>query len=64
MVPNSYRTNAVPNSRVSSFQTTRAGDAIHIGGSPIGLLLVLTYAANIQQRTFGDFRPNSRIVNT
>ena len=61
-VPNSAIRNTVPNSRVSAFQTIGVVDHIKVG-MPIRLLLSLTYASNIQQ-VFGEFRPNSRIVNT
>ena len=58
-----------PNTRVSNFQTTRSGESAitqTLGvGSPIGLLLVLTYAEEIVTTQtlgfFGDYRPNVRI---
>ena len=61
-IPNSRRSNDSPISRISSFQTGRTGDDI-IPGSPIGLLLVLTYSERFTSRTYGEFRPTSRIVN-
>ena len=58
------------NARVSSFQTgilTPQTSVVHEAGSPIGLLLALTYAAQVEDMnpaTFrGDYRPNARITS-
>lgn len=56
--------NESPNVRVSSFQTGILVQGPLIpAGSPIGLLLALTYAQDTQvASTFrGDYRPNVRI---
>ena len=63
LVPNARSLNASPNAKVSSFQTTRSGDGIIAAGTPIGLLLVLTYAENVSRGFFSDFRPNARDIN-
>ena len=67
MTPNVRIRNEFPNIRVPSFQTGRAGEIVTIitAGMPIGLLLALTYAENFRvEAPFGDFRPNTRILNT
>lgn len=58
----------VPNTRVSNFQTTRSGESATTGniaaGTPIGLLLALTYAvAQVTTQTLGPLgeRPTVRI---
>lgn len=65
--PNSRIVNEVPASIASSFQTGHAGETKRFikAGTPIGLLLALTYAADftVVPLTYGDERPNSRIVN-
>ena len=53
---------STPNVRASSFQTTRTGDPASVAGSPIGLLLALTYAQTGALGFYGDFRPNVRIT--
>lgn len=63
ITPNVHRMNVIPNFRVSSFQTGVSGHPKIVIGSPIGLLLALTYAEAAVPKTFGDFRPNARIVN-
>lgn len=57
--------NTVPNIRASSANTGRAGDSnIIYAGSPIGLLLALTYANTFHSLpTYGDLRPHVRIRN-
>ena len=55
--------NIIPNIRISSFQTGRAGELSLIAGTPIGLLLALTYT-NPNLGNYGDFRPNVRIITT
>lgn len=50
-----------PNVRVSSFQTTRSGEGAIAVGTPIGLLLLLTYSDPSQIGAYGDFRPNAWI---
>ena len=62
--PNVTIRSGTPHNRVSSFQTGQisAGSAIS-AGTPIGLLLALTYAADFVsgQTFYGDSRPNARI---
>ena len=65
-VPNIVtRGNNFPNVRSRSFQTTRSGEARSLisQGTPIGLLLVLTYSEIIDAAPtwYSDFRPNIRI---
>lgn len=61
-IPNSSVFNAKPNSRVSNFQTTKSGEQNTPAGSPIGLLLSLTYATPQKKVGFySDFRPTARI---
>ena len=69
-VSNSRLRSDNPNARVSSFQVGRSGvgEIINpiVAGMPIGLLLVLTYAESAisgNEASYGDFRPNVRIVN-
>ena len=64
--PNTGIRGTVTNTRVSNFQTTRAGEVTLIpAGTPIGLLLALTYAAATPSYPFhGDYRPNVWIRNT
>ena len=65
-VPNLKVRNEFPNSRTSAFQVgiLTAGTEVE-AGTPIGLLLVLTYASAFETApTFrSDFRPNIRITN-
>lgn len=51
--------NVVPTTRTASGQGVRL---THEGGSPIGLLLALTYASTIAEY-MGDARPTVRIFN-
>lgn len=55
----------LPNVRISSYQTTRSGETRTFieSGTPIGLLLALTYASQIAAGSdfYGDTRPNVRI---
>lgn len=60
--PNVGVRNFSPNVRVSNFQTTRSGDGLIATGTPIGLLLVLTYAQNANIAFYGDQRPSVRIA--
>lgn len=79
-MPNTRLTNAVPsarsagggpNARVSAVQSglkTAASSVMSISsGMPIGLLLALTYAADIVTTTeaefYSDYRPSVRITN-
>ena len=64
--PNTGIRGTVANVRVSSFQTTRSGEVPLIpAGTPIGLLLALTYAVATPSYPFhGDYRPNVRIRTT
>lgn len=66
-MPNVRILNQIPNIRISSFQTGRAGEIKRqiLAGEPIGLLLALTYAENQIQNlpSYGDYRPNVRIKN-
>ena len=59
--------NDVPGVRTSNFQTGHAGEkpAYVTAGTPIGLLLALTYASNmfLGSAPYGP-RPNARILNT
>ena len=49
------------NIRTSNFQTTKTGDLIS-PGTPMGLLLVLTYAETYPALgNYSDFRPNAGI---
>lgn len=65
---NSGIRNDIPNTRTSSFQTgilsTQTGNS-HAVGTPLGLLLALTYSVAVTDQdvlTFrSDFRPNNRI---
>ena len=65
-IPNGKVRNVVPSGRTSNFQTGHAGEAAVsvTAGTPIGLLLALTYAVNqvLTQNSYGP-RPNVRIVN-
>ena len=68
--PNAGIKNAVPTARVSSFnagELTAGFTTTITPGMPIGLLLALTYATNIDVITppvyLGEFRPSSRITN-
>lgn len=63
IIPNTQIFNTIPNTQVSSFQTGRAGEVQIASGTPIGLLLALTYAEITSLPSFGDFRPNTRIIN-
>lgn len=58
-IPNVKIFNNIPNIRVSNFQVGRRGTPVK-KGTPIGLLLALTYAEDIYP-LYGDFRPNIRI---
>lgn len=61
-VPNVGIRTSIANVRVSNFQTTKTGDLSSIpAGTPIGLLLVLTYAESASTGFYGDSRPNVRI---
>lgn len=66
-VPSAKIRNDVPSARTSNFQTGHAGEPSTsvTAGTPIGLLLALTYAINqaFTQNAYGP-RPNVRIVNT
>ena len=63
--PSAKIRNDYPGARVSSFQTGRAGEVSTIPvGTPIGLLLALTYAAVVSIGNYGEFRPNVRIQST
>lgn len=60
--------NDIVNSRVSSFQQgikSSPTTVEHLIGTPLGLLLALTYSGDltdsISATFFGDFRPNVRI---
>lgn len=59
--PNAQIRNSVTNTHISAFQTTRSGDGMIAQGTPIGLLLVLTYTENVNLPFYGDFRPNVSI---
>ena len=62
VVPNARAITFSPNTRVSSFQTGRSGEVSTIpAGTPIGLLLVLTYGEAASLGSYSDFRPNVRI---
>ena len=71
--PNVGIQNRTPNIRVSSFQTgfltaVTAGVTTITAGTPIGLLLALTYATDqtttgTSETYRGDYRPNVRISN-
>lgn len=60
-VPSIRAVNSVPDVRVSAFQTGRSGEVI-LAGTPIGLLLVLTYANQQAVGTSHGERPNIRII--
>lgn len=60
--PNMGIRNTVMNMRISSFQTAEAGTPI-TAGTPIGLLLSLTYASGFTPSVFYGERPNIRIKN-
>ena len=73
VVPRTGVRGGFPNVRVSSYQTgiltqaTATAGAMHSMGEAIGLLLALTYGADISDASSveavyrGDFRPNTRI---
>ena len=63
--PNARIGGYLPNIKVSSFQTGYAGEnKTSVAGSPIGLLLALTYAVDTVHNLFhSDYRPNVRITN-
>lgn len=71
--PNSNIGDTVPNIRVSSFQTGflsagTSGSTTITAGTPLGLLLALTYAtdqttAGTDPVFRGDMRPNVRITS-
>lgn len=63
-VPNARLGGINPSARVSSFQTGRAGEPLNAAGTPIGLLLALTYAEDTPQGAYSDFRPTARVVTT
>ena len=66
-IPSGKIRNDYPNAHASNFQTGRAGEATAsvTAGTPIGLLLALTYAVNqaLSQNPHGP-RPNARLLNT
>lgn len=59
--PNVGIRNIAPFVRASSFQTANSNKIL--AGTPIGLLLALTYAETISEPNYGDSRPNIRITN-
>ena len=64
-MPNIRIQNKAPNLRISNFQTGRAGTVTIAAGTPIGLLLALTYgvAVSLTSTPLGE-RPNINISNT
>lgn len=58
-IPNMGIRNSIPNARVSTFQTQQGGYQL-LKGTPIGLLLSLTYSQTFSPN-LGDYRPSMRI---
>ena len=63
-VPNTGITNDIPNSRITTSMGSISSLVTIDAGTPIGLLLALTYSSEVKITTlFTGIRPNSRIVN-